>query len=198
MFDQAAKMQILPAIFLLSAVSAVAGDVQGQRLSLMALSTLHGRQTQICKPVPAPGSCEASCGPGNIPCISFPNCYNPSVGEVCCSDGEFCEAGYYCTNAGCCRNGTPLAQCGATVSLSVIPPPAGTTSSASASTSTAKSSPSVTSQSSVTANPTASSNATLPTKPPPPFTGGAAEGHTFVLQFCITGALVAGLLMLWR
>src|SRR5262249_10881570 len=39
---------------------------------------------------------------------------------------EYCPRGYYCTNAGCCPNGTPLAQCGATVSLSVIPPPAGT------------------------------------------------------------------------
>ena len=31
--------------------------------------------------------CEASCGPGNIQCISYPTCYNPSAGEKCCSNG---------------------------------------------------------------------------------------------------------------
>lgn len=39
---------------------------------------------------------------------------------------EFCRAGFYCTNAGCCPNGATLAECGASVSLSVIPPPVAT------------------------------------------------------------------------
>ena len=41
---------------------------------------------------------------------------------------EYCSAGYYCTNAGCCPNGASLAECGATVSLSIIPPSSQTSS----------------------------------------------------------------------
>ncbi|KAL2127478.1 hypothetical protein VTI74DRAFT_10680 [Chaetomium olivicolor] len=109
-----------------TAVSATVHRAMGQRSALMALRTVIERQTQVCVPVPVPATCEKSCGPGNIPCISFPTCYNPSAGESCCSDGTYCPAGYYCTNAGCCPNGIPLADCDATVSLSVIPPPAAT------------------------------------------------------------------------
>jgi len=45
------------------------------------------------------------------------------------TDVASCPAGYYCTDASCCPNGTPLAECGATVSLSVVPPPASSPSS---------------------------------------------------------------------
>jgi hypothetical protein len=60
----------------------------GQRSSFNALKGIIERQTQICTPVPAPATCEASCGPGNVECVSFPNCYNPGAGESCCSDGS--------------------------------------------------------------------------------------------------------------
>jgi len=193
-------MQILPAIFLLSSASALAATFQGQRISMAALPVLHGRQVQLCKPVPAPGSCEASCGLGYITCVSFPTCYNPTAGEICCSNGKYCKAGTYCTNKGCCPDGTPLEKCGATVSLSIILPGKPTTStstSTSTSVSTAKSSYAVTTQSSVTVpKPTASSNVSVTAPSPPKFTGGAAEARSFVLQFCIMGTLVAGLLVL--
>lgn len=39
---------------------------------------------------------------------------------------EYCDAGTYCTNKGCCKNGQSLEECGATQTLSVIPPPAAT------------------------------------------------------------------------
>lgn len=37
-------------------------------------------------------------------------------------DLEYCDPGYYCTDGGCCPEGSPLDQCGATITLSVIPP----------------------------------------------------------------------------
>ncbi|KAK0127402.1 hypothetical protein ONS96_006946 [Cadophora gregata f. sp. sojae] len=120
-------MHFSSSILLLSAASAAIAETAGQRLSLMAIRGVFERQVNTCVPVTAPATCERSCGPGNIECISFPTCYNPSAGESCCSNGKYCPAGYYCTDAGCCPNGTPLAECGATISLSVIPPPAATT-----------------------------------------------------------------------
>lgn len=37
-------------------------------------------------------------------------------------DLGYCDPGYYCTDGGCCPDGVPLDQCGATITLSVIPP----------------------------------------------------------------------------
>src|ERR1700732_3813758 len=82
-------MRYFSTIFLLgSACVATAGLTTGQRSSLVAIRGVFERQLQICKSVPAPATCEKSCGPGNIQCISFPNCYNPSAGESCCSNGS--------------------------------------------------------------------------------------------------------------
>ncbi|KAM6513838.1 hypothetical protein FALCPG4_015048 [Fusarium falciforme] len=39
-------------------------------------------------------------------------------------DSSFCSAGYYCTDAGCCPDEYSVEECGATATLSVIPPPA--------------------------------------------------------------------------
>ncbi|KAI0706005.1 hypothetical protein C8T65DRAFT_234037 [Cerioporus squamosus] len=35
---------------------------------------------------------------------SYFTCY-PLDGSVCCSDGNFCDPGYYCDGGGCCREG---------------------------------------------------------------------------------------------
>ncbi|RDW74794.1 hypothetical protein BP6252_05936 [Coleophoma cylindrospora] len=107
------------ALAVTTAVSVVAVDFR--RATFDALLGLDKRQVTICSPVPAPATCEKSCGPGNIQCISFPNCFNPSAGETCCSDGGYCSAGYYCTDAGCCPNGTSLDECGATATLATLP-----------------------------------------------------------------------------
>ncbi|KAJ5054476.1 uncharacterized protein L3040_000750 [Drepanopeziza brunnea f. sp. 'multigermtubi'] len=116
------------ATLLLGAASAATAGTAGQRSCLMAIRGVFERQSTICQTVPAPATCEKSCGPGNIQCISFPTCYNPSAGESCCSDGNYCPADSYCTNAGCCPIGATLAECGASFTLSVILPPAATTS----------------------------------------------------------------------
>jgi len=110
-------------ILLFSVLPSVHGfdSAFGQRTSFKALDNLMRRQT--CKPVPAPATCEKSCGPGNIECIALPHCYNPSAGETCCADGNYCPKGYYCTDAGCCPNGSSLADCNAKVTLSTIAPP---------------------------------------------------------------------------
>jgi hypothetical protein len=79
-------MHFLPAIVLISAASAAAATTL-QRKSLMALSSIMEKR-DFCVPVPAPATCEKSCGLGNVQCIAYPNCYNPGVGESCCSDGS--------------------------------------------------------------------------------------------------------------
>ncbi|KEZ46939.1 Prp 4 [Scedosporium apiospermum] len=117
-------MQLLSTLLFAGAASATVPLLAGQRQALFALRSIVERQGDICVPVPAPATCEKSCGPGNIPCIGFPNCYNPSKGETCCSNGKYCPAGTRCTNAGCCPNELSLEDCGATATLSVIPPPA--------------------------------------------------------------------------
>jgi hypothetical protein len=79
---------LLAALTLLSISSA--SDSMCSHTSHVAFkdqSYLLTRQIQFCKPVPEPVTCEASCGPGYIQCVSYPNCFNPSAGETCCSDG---------------------------------------------------------------------------------------------------------------
>ncbi|KAH0600393.1 hypothetical protein MHUMG1_01389 [Metarhizium humberi] len=116
-------MQLL-AVLALAAVSSASAALQaGSSATFMALRNVFERQVQLCKPVPAPYTCERSCGVGFVECIAFPTCYNPSRGDSCCSNGKYCPKGFYCTNAGCCENGQSLEECGATVSLSVLPPP---------------------------------------------------------------------------
>jgi len=106
-----------------SASAAAAGDMVQAR-ALVGMNGITERQFDICVPVPVgPDLCGRSCGPGFITCVSLPNCFNPGAGDKCCSDGTRCLAGTYCTDAGCCPDGTPLAECGATVTLSVVPPP---------------------------------------------------------------------------
>src|SRR5436853_7712852 len=80
-------MYIFPVIMFISSASAVVATSTGQRSSKMALKGLFERQVVLCKPVPVPATCEKSCGPGYVQCVSFPNCYNPSLGESCCSNG---------------------------------------------------------------------------------------------------------------
>jgi len=135
-------MQPLSILGFLGAASASAPLVALRTSSFMALKGIMDRQI-VCVPVTAPVTCARSCGPGYVTCGSSGlNCYNPGLGEVCCSNEskslapetfrginqltllESCPAGYYCTNGGCCPDGWPLASCGATITLGVIQPPA--------------------------------------------------------------------------
>ncbi|CAI4214127.1 unnamed protein product [Parascedosporium putredinis] len=117
-------MKLTATLAFAGAATASVPLIAGHREALMALEGVLNRRADICIPVPEPATCEKSCGPGNIPCIGFPTCYNPSQGESCCSDGTYCPAGTRCTDAGCCPNDRDLADCGASITLSVIPPPA--------------------------------------------------------------------------
>ena len=67
---------------------AISLETTGHREAMMALGGIFERQSNECVPVPAPATCEKSCGPGNIECVSFPTCYTPGVGETCCSNGS--------------------------------------------------------------------------------------------------------------
>ncbi|KAN0079123.1 putative secreted protein [Elaphomyces granulatus] len=114
---------LLAALTLLSISLASDSSSMYSRTSHVAFkdqSHLLTRQIQFCKPVPPPGTCEESCGPGHIECVSFPNCFNPSAGQTCCSDGSYCSKGYYCTDAGCCPTGSSLSDCGAISSLATL------------------------------------------------------------------------------
>ncbi|KAJ3478583.1 hypothetical protein NLG97_g8539 [Lecanicillium saksenae] len=99
------------------------------RVDSATLNGLLTREFRICNLVPVgPNLCERSCGPGYITCISEPTCYNPSRGDVCCSNGKYCEAGSYCTDIGCCEDGLSLEECGAHSRIATVPVPAPTSS----------------------------------------------------------------------
>jgi hypothetical protein len=75
---------------LIGAASSVGATFAGQhspRSALAELETLFGRQTVFCAPIDPPYTCERSCGAGYVTCIAWPTCYNPGIGEICCSNG---------------------------------------------------------------------------------------------------------------
>jgi hypothetical protein len=80
-------MHFLSAVILLSTASAVAAAASLESISFMAL-TGSIEKRDVCVPVEAPVTCERSCGAGSVQCISFPNCYNPTKGQTCCSNGS--------------------------------------------------------------------------------------------------------------
>lgn len=122
-------MQLLSIISFVGAVSASAVQISGEVVSENALFGLVERQIRFCSPVrPGPNLCERSCGPGYVQCVRPTRCFNPSEGQVCCSDSTACPAGSYCSDKGCCADGITLEECGASVTLSVIPPPSEPTS----------------------------------------------------------------------
>ncbi|KAI9147300.1 hypothetical protein HJFPF1_13339 [Paramyrothecium foliicola] len=122
-------MQFISIIGLLGTVSASAVQMSGQIVSGNVLGGLVERQLRFCNRVPVgPNLCARSCGAGYVSCIVDTMCYNPSLGQVCCSNSRYCDAGYYCSDAGCCPNELSLEECGATVTLSIIPPPSEPTS----------------------------------------------------------------------
>jgi len=77
-------------------------------------------------------TCAEACGPGYEQCVSPDLCYNPTVGDQCCSNGGYCPKGEYCakTSSGasvCCTDGVSLADCGAVATVATLPPAAATT-----------------------------------------------------------------------
>ncbi|KAH7117505.1 hypothetical protein EDB81DRAFT_245436 [Dactylonectria macrodidyma] len=117
-------MQLLSTLIFVGVASASVPRMAGRSSAFLALKGVIERQVDFCEPISAPYTCERSCGPGFVECIAFPTCYNPGRGDACCSDGSYCPAGSYCTDAGCCPDELSLSECGATATLSVIPPPA--------------------------------------------------------------------------
>lgn len=78
--------------FLTFAGHALATTYVAARVDQSSLNGLLTRQFRLCNSVPVgPNLCERSCGPGYITCISEPTCYNPSRGDVCCTDGSMCS-----------------------------------------------------------------------------------------------------------
>ncbi|KAH8659027.1 hypothetical protein BGZ61DRAFT_486035 [Ilyonectria robusta] len=122
-------------------------------------------------------ACDVTYGQGYINCVSEAHCYNPGMGQVCCSNGWHCDAGTYCIDGfRCCPDGYSLSKCQATASLSVIAPPA--TGEASMSTSPPK------------AAPTPAPNATITTTTPLPThvtTAGAGKNGEFGVLAAIGG-----------
>jgi hypothetical protein len=84
-------MQLLS--FLTLAGVAVASLSQGSKrsASFNELTGIMERQLRICDRVPVgPNFCERSCGTGFVSCVNESTCYNPTIGDVCCSDGSEC------------------------------------------------------------------------------------------------------------
>ena len=72
------------------AFTASADGSSGRYTSRMAIPVpgLFERQVHVCHEVEEPVTCARSCGAGYIQCSAPPHCYNPGIGEVCCSDGS--------------------------------------------------------------------------------------------------------------
>ncbi|KAG9240204.1 hypothetical protein BJ878DRAFT_311736 [Calycina marina] len=122
-------MHLLPVLILNYAATAWAADMAaGQVQSFNALKQIMERQFHFCSLITAPFTCERSCGAGYTECIKFPDCYNPGLGQICCSDGSYCDSGEYCTDGGCCPNDIPLSQCGEVVLSTIAPAPPSPTS----------------------------------------------------------------------
>jgi hypothetical protein len=81
-------MQALFVLALAGASSASVPLVARSSVAFMALPAVFERQVDVCKPVPPPYTCEHSCGAGYVECIAPPTCYNPGLGESCCSNGS--------------------------------------------------------------------------------------------------------------
>ncbi|OAQ59685.1 proline-rich antigen 3 [Pochonia chlamydosporia 170] len=178
-------MQLIT-ILALAGVSSASASLQAR--SYETFDNLFGRQTQLCKPVTAPFTCERSCGAGYTECIRFPTCYNPGRGDSCCSNGKYCPKGFYCTDGGCCKDGQTLEECGATVSLSVIPPPSTKTSEPAPPSSTAEPTTSEAQTTSysvslpiATVSTTSASNGTATATSPPIVTAGAGKNAVAAL-----------------
>ncbi|EEP78374.1 predicted protein [Uncinocarpus reesii 1704] len=104
------------------AVASQAAELARAKYESNDSHSLFKRQDRVCKPVTPPVTCERSCGPGFEQCVFPLMCYNPTVGDSCCSNGKYCPKGEYCTDGGCCPDGMSLEECGATRTLSVVPP----------------------------------------------------------------------------
>jgi hypothetical protein len=83
------------------------------------LNILDKRQQYVPGTKTAPGdSCAAAFGSGYQTCAeTAPNgnrfCYNPTVGEICCSGQWVCAPSNTCSDSygGCCPPGVPAAMC---------------------------------------------------------------------------------------
>jgi len=114
-------MKVSLTLLVVSLLSTIHATTYRQRASFNALHQLMKRE--VC---PGRGTCAEACGPGNIECVTATLCYNPSAGETCCSNGNYCPAEYYCVDNGCCPNGSSLADCGASATVATIAPPIST------------------------------------------------------------------------
>jgi hypothetical protein len=82
-------MQFFTILGLVGAVSATSAIQMSRALNGNPLLAIAERQLTVCRPVtPGPNQCARSCGPGNVQCVTASNCYNPSQGEKCCSNGS--------------------------------------------------------------------------------------------------------------
>ncbi|KAH7141322.1 Prp 4 [Dactylonectria estremocensis] len=115
-------MRLFTALSFAGVACASTARLQGHHWS-PGLGGLAERQIVFCDAILPPYTCERSCGEGYTECVEFPNCYNPGRGEVCCSTGQYCDAGEYCTDLYCCPEGISLEECGGTYTLSILPDP---------------------------------------------------------------------------
>ena len=162
------------------------------------LNMLDKRQDYQPGTKTAPGdTCAAAFGSGYQTCAdSAPNgnrfCFNPNVGEICCSNQWVCPPGNSCSNnyGGCCPPGVPAASCTA----SGTPSPSSTMVNA-ASTSTNSTTVALPTVSSVTCNGTAQTTGQqTSTSQLPKFTGAASRIELSVAGLVGVAGLVAGLL----
>jgi len=151
-----------------------------------------------------PGAtCAEACGPNHIECPSNDggHCFDPSVKQICCSDGSglACKDGYFCTTdvtggTWCCPNGLDLVACAAIYTVTGL-------SSISAYTAAPTPTPDVTSAPATNATttttaapePPANSTINIPAPSPPTFSGvaNARAVGGLALPLVLAGALAA-------
>jgi hypothetical protein len=169
---------------------------------LMKRQAGYAPSPQTCGPG---ATCAEACGPNHITCPSDAgkHCFDPSVKQICCSDGSglACDDGYFCTldstgGTWCCPNGLDLVACAAMYSVTGL-------SSLSAYTAAPTTPPDVTTappanmSTTTTAPPFPPVNSTVnvpaPSPAPPTFSGAAnarAVGG-LALPLALAGALAA-------
>jgi len=102
------------------ALCLMGGKVTADYKELRRITGITLRDSIFARQQECVGTCVECYGAGMVSCDGNA-CYDPSAGESCCEDGNYCPAGQTCTNieGGCCNNGQSLQDCAASFGVPI-------------------------------------------------------------------------------